>query len=100
MANHYLKTLNEEETRCGGCDKFPTEDGCECRKVSCCECGERNAIHSMEHPFKERDDWDDIPLCDKIHEFCCDRCCVEKNEEPHHTDEEDIEDRYEDDERN
>ena len=43
MANVFLRTdeLREAE-RCGGCDCFETEEGCECREVSCNICGKED----------------------------------------------------------
>jgi len=76
MANVFLK-INEEEEFCGGCDTMRNEDGCECRTVTCCECGIRDSIYNMEHPLKHLDDWDCLPMCDKIHEFVCVYCSVD-----------------------
>ena len=42
MANVYLKVKTDkerEEERCGGCDCFETDDGCECRRLPCSKCG-------------------------------------------------------------
>ena len=86
----------EEEQICGGCDTIPNDDGCECRMVSCCECGQRHHIYEMEHPFKDRDDWYEIPLCDKIHEFCCQRCFREEGDEEEQDDESEEEQRRHD----
>jgi len=80
----------EEEQICGGCDTIPDEDGCECREVLCCLCGEKDHIYNMENPLKDCDEWEFIPFCDKVDGFTC-RCCYEEEEEEEDCMEEDEE---------
>ena len=82
MTHAFLRTELERETqRCGGCDCFETEDGCECREVSCIICGKINHIYNMEHPDKHKDDWCELPFEDKLNGFYCEDCGIDTDEE-------------------
>ena len=83
MANVFLRTdeLREAE-RCGQCDCFETEEGCECREVACNRCGKQNHIYNMAHPDKDNDDlWNDLSFEDKLNGFHCEDCGESDEEE-------------------
>jgi len=64
-----------EEERCGGCDCFETEDGCECRVVSCSRCGHRDHLYNMEHEEFHSDIWfDGMEFETKMNEIRCKDC--------------------------
>ena len=71
-----------EEQRCGGCDCFETEDGCECRIVSCSQCGNRDNLYNMHHDLFHTDYWfDGMPFYQKLSEIICRECYERGNEE-------------------
>ena len=88
-----IKTDKErEEQRCGGCDTFETEFGCECEVVSCSECGCRDNLYNMRHPLFHTDYWFiAMPFYEKLSEIICVDCenrTNDNDEEEHGTDNE------------
>ena len=70
-----------EEERCGGCDCFETEFGCECEIVSCSQCGQRDHLYNMHHPLFHTDYWfDGMPFYEKLSEIICNDCENKSNE--------------------
>jgi len=95
MANVYLRT-QEDLVRCGGCDCFETEEGCECRLVACNRCSKQNHIYNMYHLDKENENlWNDLSIADKLNGFFCEECFESDDEDD---DEENRDDNSEDDE--
>ena len=81
MANVYLRT-QEETARCGGCDCFETEEGCECRLVACNKCGKQNHIYNMAHEDKHNEElWNDLSFADKLNGFYCEECLESDDED-------------------
>ena len=73
---------NEEDVRCGGCDCFITEEGCECRLVACNKCGKQNHIYNMAHQDKQNEElWNDLSFADKLNGFYCEECEGSDDEE-------------------
>ena len=73
-----------EDVKCGGCDCITNEDGCECRDVSCVDCGVREKIYNMENHLRDTGDWANISFHEKLDHFYCHRCynkSVEDEEE-------------------
>jgi hypothetical protein len=73
-----------EEQRCGGCDCFEDENGCECRVVSCSNCGERDNLYNMCHPEFHSDLWfSGLVFEEKLSTIICQNCdrCYESEEE-------------------
>ena len=73
-----------ENTRCGGCDCFETDDGCECRRVPCSKCGLCDNLYNMNHPEFHTDYWfDGLTFDEKLSQILCDDCmngCSEDEE--------------------
>ena len=44
-----VKKGSAEDDQCPECDQVPTDDGCDCRSVSCCVCMCNNKIYNMKH---------------------------------------------------
>ena len=64
-----------EEKRCGGCDCYEGEDGCECRRVPCSKCGSRDHMYNMEHPQFHTHYWfNGMPFEIKLNEVLCSNC--------------------------
>ena len=78
MANVYLKVKTDkerEEERCGGCDCFETDDGCECRRLPCSKCGMMDNLYNMNHCEFHTDYWfDGMEFEVKLAEILCDDC--------------------------
>tara|TARA_R110000823_G_C15811489_1_gene488284 strand:+ start:561 stop:818 length:258 start_codon:yes stop_codon:yes gene_type:complete len=74
--NNKKRTDEErEKQRCGGCDTYETEDGCECRVVSCSHCGYRDNLYNMNHDEFHTDYWfDGMEFDTKMSEIKCDKC--------------------------
>ena len=89
MATKQMKIRTDkqrEEERCGGCDCFETDDGCECRVVPCSRCGMREPMYDMNHSEFHTDYWfDGLTFDQKLAEILCDSCmmdsCSEEDEE-------------------
>ena len=64
-----------EHQRCGGCDCYETSDGCECRVVSCSECGDKDHLFNMCHEQFHSDYWfDGMEYHIKMNEILCKDC--------------------------
>ena len=64
-----------EEERCGGCDCYETDDGCECRVVPCSNCGTCEPLFDMNHPEKHSEYWfNGMEFELKLAEVLCDGC--------------------------
>lgn len=74
--NKKIKTDKQrEEERCGGCDCYETNDGCECRRVPCSRCGQCDNLYNMNHPEFHNDYWfDGMEFELKLSEILCDDC--------------------------
>tara|TARA_R110002012_G_scaffold278791_1_gene466572 strand:+ start:211 stop:498 length:288 start_codon:yes stop_codon:yes gene_type:complete len=85
-----------ENERCGGCDCYETEDGCECRKVQCSKCGFTDHLFNMSHPEFHTHYWFAyMPFHDKLAEVKCEKCnspFSESEEEEEETEEEEEKD--------
>ena len=66
---------HREQERCGGCDCFETDDGCECMRVPCSKCGTMDALFNMNHPEFHTDFWfEGMDFDTKLAEVLCDEC--------------------------
>ena len=75
MAKAQRTDKEREEQRCGGCDCFETEFGCECEVVSCSMCDGRDNLYNMNHPLFHTDYWfDGMPFYVKLSEIICNDC--------------------------
>jgi len=64
-----------EEERCGGCDCYETDDGCECRRVPCSRCGCMDHMYNMNHPDFHSDYWfEGLSFHEKLSTILCDDC--------------------------
>ncbi len=64
-----------EEERCGGCDCYETDDGCECRRVPCSRCGQCDHLYNMNHPEFHSDYWfEGLSFDEKLSTILCDDC--------------------------
>ena len=64
-----------EEERCGGCDCYETEDGCECRTIACSQCGRNDNLYNMNHPDFHTDHWfNGMEFNTKLAEVVCNKC--------------------------
>ena len=64
-----------EEERCGGCDCYETEDGCECRRVPCSKCGSCDNLYNMNHREFHTDYWfNGMSFYEKMDGLLCDDC--------------------------
>ena len=74
----------EEEKRCGACDCYDTEDGCECRRVPCSRCGNNDNLFNMNHDEFHNEYWfNGMSFNTKLNEVLCDSCynCSSEDEE-------------------
>jgi len=77
-------TPREEEKRCGACDCYDTEDGCECRRVPCSRCGNNDNLFNMNHDEFHNEYWfNGMSFNTKLNEVLCDSCynCSSEDEE-------------------
>ena len=75
------RTDKQRETeRCGGCDCYETEDGCECKLVCCSRCGNRDNLYNMNHPEFHTDYWfNGMEYEVKLNEIICNDCFYRSN---------------------
>ena len=79
-----------EEERCGGCDTYETDEGCECRRVPCSRCGGMDNLYNMNHPEFHTDLWWEMEFNEKMCQILCDDC-VNGNSDSEDEEEEDDE---------
>ena len=70
-----------EELLCSGCDTLETADGCECRVVSCSQCGYRDNLYNMNHDEYHTEYWfNGMEYDTKICEIKCNKCFNESSD--------------------
>lgn len=81
MSNNKTDEQREQE-RCGGCDCFETEDGCECRRVPCSKCGTQDHLYNMHHDLFHTEYWfRDMSFYQKLDEIICNDCNNRQSED-------------------
>ena len=64
-----------EEERCGGCDCYEDENGCECRVISCSQCGYKDNLYNMNHDEFHTFYWfNGMEFNTKLAEVVCNKC--------------------------
>ena len=90
----------EEERRCGGCDRM--ESNCYCRTVECICCGETDHRYNMRSNLEINEDFYTLDVEEQDRNCMCNNCMNDdsdtENEEDWFDDENDDEDEDEDDE--
>lgn len=71
-----VKSDEQRETeRCGRCDCYETDDGCECVRVPCSRCGLCDNLFNMNHREFHTDYWfEAMSFYEKLDGILCDDC--------------------------
>tara|TARA_R110002050_G_scaffold67037_2_gene145253 strand:- start:188 stop:469 length:282 start_codon:yes stop_codon:yes gene_type:complete len=71
-----------EDKRCGGCDCYESENGCECNLVPCSNCGNCDKLYNMHHDEFHSAYWfNGMSYDEKLSEIVCIECIHGREEE-------------------
>ena len=89
-----VKKGSAEDDQCPECDQVPTDDGCDCRSVSCCVC-----MCNMKHILdKDSSEYEGACFGERVDGYYCFDCNVESDDEEEHCSEYYSEEQEEDEE--